>query len=310
MAGMDGTPMPSFESIVQYMGRTEQERQELLWGLIYYVKSLEIRQAHDQPAPPADGTLVAKKAEGDLQQQMLNPHDPGWMPIPSAAIPVSRLWQTDGNGSSTIAVKAVYTKDLIAIRLEWEDPSFDVGSFRVQEFQDAAAVQFSLSEGAGFHGMGTRELPCNLWFWRAEWQMRKDRGLRPDAQEAYFHRASDAEVKTYPAEIQEESRLAGRDAFNPVSLQRILSPVEDLNAKGPGTLTSQLPKEQNVNGRGHSDGRRWRVVFLRSLTTPDAGDIQLEPGKSYPVAFAIWNGSQGDRNGQKMISTWYSLRLE
>ena len=26
-----------------------------------------------------------------------------------------------------------------------------------------------------------------------------------------------------------------------------------------------------------------------------------------PVAFAIWNGEQSDRNGRKMVSNWYQL---
>jgi len=39
-------------------------------------------------------------------------------------------------------------------------------------------------------------------------------------------------------------------------------------------------------------------------------DVQFIAGKLIPVAFAIWDGSQGDRNGQKVVSTWYRLRVE
>jgi hypothetical protein len=33
--------------------------------------------------------------------------------------------------------------------------------------------------------------------------------------------------------------------------------------------------------------------------------VNIKKGESIPIAFAIWNGSENDRNGQKMVSTWY-----
>src|SRR3989338_391884 len=45
------------------------------------------------------------------------------------------------------------------------------------------------------------------------------------------------------------------------------SPVEDLNAAGPGTLTTQ--DRQDVSGRGIHSGGRWKVIFRRSVKTDD-----------------------------------------
>jgi DMSO reductase family type II enzyme heme b subunit len=38
--------------------------------------------------------------------------------------------------------------------------------------------------------------------------------------------------------------------------------------------------------------------------------VNFKKDKSSPIAFAIWNGSEKDRNGQKMVSTWYELELK
>ncbi|MEE9163023.1 MAG: c-type cytochrome, partial [Candidatus Neomarinimicrobiota bacterium] len=42
VTGMSGTPMPSYLEILSEVGESEQERQEMLWGLAYFVKSLEV----------------------------------------------------------------------------------------------------------------------------------------------------------------------------------------------------------------------------------------------------------------------------
>jgi DMSO reductase family type II enzyme heme b subunit len=52
------------------------------------------------------------------------------------------------------------------------------------------------------------------------------------------------------------------------------------------------------------------AVFVRGLTSKYPDDVKFVAGKSVPVAFAIWNGEQHDRNGRKMISNWYQLILD
>ena len=96
------------------------------------------------------------------------------------------------------------------------------------------------------------------------------------------------------------------------------SSVEDLNANGFSTLTTQA--SQNVLGNGLWEpygalkggcciGPSWRAVMKRSLTTNDANDVQFKRGATVPVAFAVWDGANVERNGMKGISTWFSLRM-
>jgi DMSO reductase family type II enzyme heme b subunit len=82
------------------------------------------------------------------------------------------------------------------------------------------------------------------------------------------------------------------------------SPVEDLNAEGFSTLTTQAT--QNVDGKGNWNNNRWAVVFKRALSTNDANDTQFSGGKT-PMAIAIWNGANKERNGQKAVTQFHTL---
>ncbi len=104
--------------------------------------------------------------------------------------------------------------------------------------------------------------------------------------------------------------ITGLGAGNPISNPHPESSVEDLNAGGMGTLTSQKPSGQSVRGSGKWYKGIWRVSFSRALKPKGKWDVKLSRGKSLNVGFAVWNGSQGDRNGQKQISIWHELVLE
>lgn len=82
------------------------------------------------------------------------------------------------------------------------------------------------------------------------------------------------------------------------------SPVEDLNAEGFSTLTTQA--HQDVDGKGNWSNNRWSVVYKRALTTGDANDTQFK-GKKTPMGIAIWNGNNKERNGQKAVTQWQTL---
>jgi len=83
-----------------------------------------------------------------------------------------------------------------------------------------------------------------------------------------------------------------------------VSAVEDLNAEGFSTLTTQA--QQDVDGNGNWRNNRWSVVFKRSLSTSDGNDTQFSGSKT-PMAIAIWNGQNKERNGQKAVTQWNTL---
>jgi hypothetical protein len=186
-------------------------------------------------------------------------------------------------------VRAAWDDRNVAVALTWTDPSDNQEQAHVTEFGDAAALQFSSASDPPFFGMGDAAGLVNIWMWKAAWEKDQVSSNRPP----------------------EEARpsYAGWAAGNLISSPNRPSPVENLNAKGFGTLHSQGWGGQSVRGKGAWKDGTWRVVFLRSLDPPTRNDVRFRSGRAMPVAFAVWDGNQGDRNGQKSVTIWHDLTL-
>jgi hypothetical protein len=129
----------------------------------------------------------------------------------------------------------------LAVLLQWRDELPQNTAIRVQDFQDGAALQFSLSGKYGFLGMGDKENPVNLWNWKAGWQAEAEGGGPPDMDSVYQSMHVDAwKFTNYSTAVS---------AGNVIS-QPHKSPVEDANAAGFGSFRSQPLKQQNVAGQG------------------------------------------------------------
>ena len=94
-----------------------------------------------------------------------------------------------------------------------------------------------------------------------------------------------------------------------VSKDKPESAVNDLVAKMPGTITHK--NTQAVQGRGSWDNGVWHVTFRRSLKSlaPET-DAAFTVAEQRFVAFAVWNGANGDRGGRKSISDWLKLQIK
>jgi mono/diheme cytochrome c family protein len=300
--GMSGTPMPSFEA-----GLPEEDR----WALAHYVKSLE-RPGHPDLSRQASGVLIRG---GRLRELPANPFDAGWKEVEPVGIPLMHLWQRPG-AADLLTVRAAHDGETLAVLLEWEDAAVDGSMIRPQDFPDAAAVMFSLSDPAGHFSMGEKGRPCNIWQWRMDHQL--DLAKFRDVEDLYPGMASDdyplapgpkAHRPIDSAPSHEPLFLTGKAAGNPASQTDRVSAVQDLVAMGFGTLEPQPPAGQNVRGRGAWATGRWRVVFNRTLSSPDTADAQLRPGGRHPTGFAVWDGGGGDRDGQKAVTYWQVLEL-
>jgi len=103
--------------------------------------------------------------------------------------------------------------------------------------------------------------------------------------------------------------VTGWGAGNIVSDQTRKSPAEDLAARGIGTLRARPRIDQNVDARGIYGHGSYEVMFRRPLAPNGQGSVALRPGTTVPVAFAVWNGSAGDRDGKKSVTIWQELRI-
>lgn len=84
--------------------------------------------------------------------------------------------------------------------------------------------------------------------------------------------------------------------------------IKDMNAEGLGTLTVQ--EHQDVTGKGVWNNNKWKVVFLRRLNNSDNNDAQFQPQEYKDIAFAVWDGANGEQGAQKTLSVWYYLQIE
>src|SRR3990167_1619214 len=303
--GMDGTPMPSYED-----SANEQER----WALVRYVKSLAAQKVAQQPST---GKITAQKITGDI---VSDPNSPVWETVAAGEIPLMLLWQRDEVIESA-KIKAIHNEKEIAFLLEWEDVE-PAGRFtRHQDFSDGAAIMFSLSPELPHFTMGTKGKPVNIWYWRMDRQL--DLKKFQDMEDVYPQMAADdylfasrwhpkktesrRQFPMAPSPAHNRTYVTGWGAGNYASNPKKPSAIEDLNAEGFGTLTSQKVEGQNVDGQGIWANGFWKVVFKRSLKSNEPYDLNMNPGTKVPIAFAVWDGNKGDRDGQKAVTTWYEL---
>lgn len=80
---------------------------------------------------------------------------------------------------------------------------------------------------------------------------------------------------------------------------------QELRAAGAGTTTRVQNASVEANATYRDD--RWHVVFERNLTAESDQRTDLTVGEDVNVAFAVWNGSNGERAGRKAVSDWQYL---
>ena len=235
--------------------------------------------------------VMAKKVSGDLS---LDPAHSQWKGISALEIPLApqvmakpRIYESP---VKSLKVKALHNTREIAFLVEWDDQTED-NTIGVNRFSDAVALEFpSASAAAKPHfAMGDKENTVDIWFWKATWQK------SPETERMY------ASVDDF---------LGGVLADNPVSKAR-RSPVENIVAQGFGSATDMNKTEtEEISGNGKWESKKWSVAFKRALASKNKYNVSFKEGGVTPIAFAVWDGSEHNRGGRKIVSTWYYVGLE
>lgn len=247
-------------------------------------------------------TLVAKRSE--VEVPLGDPFDRVWKRANPVEAPLSaqNITPPKGGGDRTITARALHDGERLYILMEWEDGSDDLLVSRQAEFSDAAAVQFPVAPGENVPSfcMGDPTSPVNIWQWKAAWQSDIEQGF-VDVQDAY----PDMHVDLYPFE-EEEVFSPARAVGNVFAQDDRTTAVDNLLAGSFGTLT-QAP-DQVVQGTGEWRDGTWRVLFARDL---DVGEdySQFAAEESTNIAFAVWDGAKGERDGIKSVSQFLTLEV-
>ncbi len=211
----------------------------------------------------------------------LSPLDKAWEKASPAVAPlIPQIFTTPHGGGSVKSVEArcLVTETDVSIRVSWEDATQNVRLDAGGRFVDACALEFPARENAmPSPFMGEKGNPVNVWHWRSV------------ADEA--HRYEKAYVDYYrPGAIDQHVAFA-------------TEPAQSLFAEGFGTLTPGAV--QDVQAAGVWKDGRWTVVFRRALTSREG--VSFKRNGTIPVAFAVWDGEDQERNGAKSLSLWHTL---
>jgi DMSO reductase family type II enzyme heme b subunit len=274
--GMPGSPMPA----------SSQAKPSEIGDLVNFILSLS-DPASRAKAEHTRIRLTARKSAMPLPD-VISPAE--WDAVGTASIVVSPLWWRN-YPEPDLQVRALHDGKSIAIRLTWRDATQNVSAARPQDFVDMAALQLFKGSGEPFLGMGLADKGVDVWHWRAGWQQLV-------AQAAGM-------LDSYPVDFY-TARAAGNLITNP---ERQLT-AGSLAAIGFGSTTFRPKTSQLVTASSTWKEGQWTVVFRRPLQAgPDDG-VSLAPGGRCSIAFAIWDGEERDRNGQKLVSIWHDLILE
>lgn len=263
--------------------------------------------ARELTRPEPATHLIAHRHDGDLP---LDPDDRAWSRV--ARWPVAMLIQNmvlphaPDLAVPEVEVKALHNGDRIAFRIEWADAEEDLVD-AMARFRDAVAVQLPVDPATTpAVTMGLIDQPVHIMQWRAAWQVDVDQGHQ-GVRTAFPNMFKDSTPEDLMGEEAARVFYPAIYVGNPMAQRERATPVADLTAVGFGSLTTH--EEQTADGHGEFDGGRWSIV----ITSPLAGGenkTALTPGMRTVAAFAVWNGSHGNRGSRKQWSNWTELEIE
>ncbi|HZM90308.1 MAG TPA: ethylbenzene dehydrogenase-related protein [Blastocatellia bacterium] len=206
----------------------------------------------------------------------------------------------------SLRVRAITNGEEIAFRIEWPDTTKD-DLPGPSHFVDACAIQTPAAVEATVPApqMGEVGKTVEIAYWRADWQASVDgredsiRSTYPNA--SVDHYPFDAPSLETGSEAQKEmaTRYAPAAAVGNRRVGKRESPVEDLLAEGPGTLSRAA--QTHSRGKGLRTEAGWSVVIVRPIP------IGLAPGARSQVAFAVWEGEHREVGARKMRTGWVPL---
>lgn len=269
---------------------------------------------------PARGQQAAAIVAAPVDRAPTDPDDPLWFSTEAPLISldpqnvvVPRLKEA---GAKRIDARALYDSQRLSFLLEWSDAHMNVDLGTVTQYRDAVAVQFPTNpaDGPTSFMMGQSDRPVTIYHWKSDWQF----GRLHDVDEAYpnmyadWYQQSGVDVGQIPEATDYLTKgapeyLTAAAAGNAIAdprTQQETGPVQKMRAEGFGTI--EPDEVQDAQGTGEWRDGGWRIVISIPRTQ---GSFSFQEGAMIPLAFAAWDGSRDERNGQKAISQWKNMRL-
>jgi hypothetical protein len=239
------------------------------------------------PLVSSEGMIIRSQViSGDLPT---TPEDAAWAKVPPMTLPLSGqvitrpVWPEPT--ARALTVRSLHNGSEIAFLLEWQDNTKN-DRLTPGTFRDGVAIGLPLGDAPAFFCMGQLDHYINIWHWKADWQSDIDRRAARTGEK------KTGEVRTFEV------------------IPRRISSVEDLIGGGFSTLTTK-EKQGRVQGKATWKDGVWHVIMRRPLSSEEQeNEAKLIPGRVQTVSFAVWNGENKERNGQKAVAPWFQLMID
>jgi mono/diheme cytochrome c family protein len=303
--GIRGTPMPQSPMLAGDDG----------WNVVHFVRSLSSDRLRDRAEMKRYRIPVVR-----VDRLPDHPDSGAWHKAPRTELHLMPLWWRYTR-PEYLSVQAVHDGKSVAVLLMWQDATEDKLAIRHQDFRDAAAIELAPpGREPPFFAMGERGRFVNIWMWKAEREALLAAGFQ-DLEAQYPNIGIDSYPNLTKGAYEQPARHAMTLASDPtfitawgagniVADPTRKSATEDLSAQGFGTLRARPRRDQAVDAHGEYSNGSYRVMFSRALAPQGEGGVALAPGSIVPAAFAIWDGSAGDRDGTKSVTIWQELYLQ
>jgi len=273
--GIPGTPMPAQRAVEE--GNKDPLSLRQRWDVANFAYALREKAA---PAPGKTSLIAARRVDGALPASA---GDPAWRQASPVTLRLApdvihepRLF-TPLNDAVTVRV--LYNAEDIAFLLEIDDRtdsrpglkySEEIQDENLKLYPDAVAIE--LPRASSYVAAPVVEKPL----------FRHGDAAHPTA--IWYWNAGGVKPGT-------AARTVVFDATGP---ERKLVPRADTSG---------------VEVAGKWSQGRWRVVMRRARKPKAKGDIGFADGQFIPIAFADWDGSNGEKGAKHTFTAWYWLLL-
>ncbi len=244
------------------------------WAIASYVMTLRETAT---PLSKGDSVIRAVRVAGDLPSVA---DDPAWDAAPAMTFRFSpniikqpRLFTSLND---MVTVRALYNDSDIALRVDVDDRTYSVPGSELEQ-------QYALDGVTATRDAIAIQLPA---------------ALSGTAEKPYFRQG---------------------DRRNPVNMWYWQAPSQDpelpatieiWDANGQEHAPIPRPDSTSLAANGAWQDGRWQVVFSRALETGAPEDLQFSEGVYTPIAFANWDGLNGESGLRQSFTSWYWILLE
>ncbi len=244
------------------------------WAIANYVMTLRDTAT---PLSKGDSVIRAIRIAGDLPN---DPTDPVWDTAPAMTFTLApnvikepRLFTSLND---MVTVRAVYNDKDIAMRVDVDDRTYSVPGSELEQ-------QYAIDGITATRDAISVQLPA---------------ALSGSTEKPYFRQG---------------------DRKNPVNLWSWMAPsvtpevaetVVIKDAFGQDKAPKPRADSSDLSAKSAWKDGRWQVVFKRALKTDTPADFQFSEGVYTPIAFANWDGVNGEEGLRQSFTAWYWILLE